>query len=234
MLLNDLLNLSMEKLGQLINRLREQFEKNAPASQMMSTVKLIESEISHSSNRPGSVLSTAKVAVVMPSSSYFQNGILKEADLEKAVPPRQAAPVSQVAEHSLSDHEGWNYDPLKEIPTLSHQELPRDLNDVIGNNDQSLNDRLKMDITELGDSLKGEPVKDLRKAIGINDRYVFISELFRGDEAMYERCIKTINNFRILPEAEYWMERELKLKLGWDDTKESSRHFYQLVRRRFS
>ena len=37
---------------------------------------------------------------------------------------------------------------------------------------------------------------------------------------MYERSIKTINNFRILPEAEYWMERELKIKLGWDDSRE--------------
>jgi hypothetical protein len=51
---------------------------------------------------------------------------------------------------------------------------------------------------------------------------------------MYERSIKTINSFRIFPEAEYWIERELKVKLGWDETKESTRHFYQLVKRRFS
>jgi hypothetical protein len=63
---------------------------------------------------------------------------------------------------------------------------------------------------------------------------VFISELFRGDEAMYERSIKTINGFRILPEAEYWMQRELKVKLGWDENREATRHFYQLVKRRFS
>jgi hypothetical protein len=29
------------------------------------------------------------------------------------------------------------------------------------------------------------------------------------------------------------MERELKLKLGWDMDKESVQHFYDLVRRRF-
>jgi hypothetical protein len=51
---------------------------------------------------------------------------------------------------------------------------------------------------------------------------------------MYERSIKTINSFRILPEAQYWIERELKVKLGWDENKESTRHFYQLVKRRFS
>ncbi|HEY8734724.1 MAG TPA: hypothetical protein VIL90_09175, partial [Puia sp.] len=81
---------------------------------------------------------------------------------------------------------------------------------------------------------KATPVKELRKAIVVNDRFVFINELFRGDEPMYERSIKTINNFRILPEAEYWMERELKIKLGWDDSRDTVQHFYQLVRRRFS
>jgi len=68
----------------------------------------------------------------------------------------------------------------------------------------------------------------------VNDKFVFISELFRGDEQMYERSIKTINTFHILAEAEYWMNRELKVKLGWNDNKETVQHFYQLVRRRFS
>jgi hypothetical protein len=51
---------------------------------------------------------------------------------------------------------------------------------------------------------------------------------------MYERSIKTINNFSIFPEAQYWMERELKIKLGWDDSRQSAKDFYALVKRRFS
>ncbi len=82
--------------------------------------------------------------------------------------------------------------------------------------------------------MKDAPIKDLRRGIGINDKFSFVSELFRGDEDMYERSIKTINSFHILPEAEYWMNRELKVKLGWNDNKELVQHFYQLVRRRFS
>jgi hypothetical protein len=74
----------------------------------------------------------------------------------------------------------------------------------------------------------------LRKAIGINDRYVFISELFRGDETMYERSIKTINGFNVYGEAELWIKRELKLKLAWLDENETVRLFDQLVKRRFS
>jgi len=78
-----------------------------------------------------------------------------------------------------------------------------------------------------------ETVKDLKKAIGVNDRFLFINELFRGDEAMYERSIKTINNFSILAEAEYWIRRELKIKIGWTDADPIVKQFDQLVRRRF-
>jgi hypothetical protein len=51
---------------------------------------------------------------------------------------------------------------------------------------------------------------------------------------MYERSIKTINSFNIYPEAEYWISRELKIKLGWDNELPVVTQFDQLVRRRFS
>ena len=56
-----------------------------------------------------------------------------------------------------------------EIPTLSHQ-----LKDKRGSNGQaeSLNDKLKQGKAELVEVLKETPVKDLRKAIGINDRFL--------------------------------------------------------------
>ena len=131
------------------------------------------------------------------------------------------------------DH-GYKFDPLREIPTLAHQQSVKELNEVMATKESSLNEKLKEEVKEVAHVLNDAPVRDLRRAIGINDRFVFISELFRNDEVMYERSIKTINGFRILPEAQYWIERELKVKLGWDENKESTRHFYQLVKRRFS
>ena len=132
----------------------------------------------------------------------------------------------------------WPFDPLAEKPTdrFTLSQKTREINDVIGtgNGSSSLNDKLKSGVVELKSALNDTPVRDLKKAIGVNDRYVFINQLFRGDEVMYERSLKTINGFRILPEAEYWMERELKVKLGWDENREATRQFYQLVKRRFS
>jgi hypothetical protein len=121
-----------------------------------------------------------------------------------------------------------------ESPTLTQYQPKKEVHEVIAEKKESLNDRLKQDKTEVAHALKEAPIKDLRKGIGINDRFTFVRELFRGDEAFYERSIKTINSFHIFSEAEYWINRELKYKIGWDEDKEVVKHFYQLVRRRFS
>ncbi|HEX6913900.1 MAG TPA: hypothetical protein VF145_01580, partial [Chitinophagaceae bacterium] len=120
-----------------------------------------------------------------------------------------------------------------EIPTLTHQKQVYELNDVHIDGD-SINEKLKEDSNEIASTIKGEPVHDLRKAIGINDRYRFINELFRGDEAMYERSIKTINGFTSLAEAETWIQRELKVKIGWTEQNATAKDFDQVVKRRFS
>lgn len=130
-------------------------------------------------------------------------------------------------------HTGYRPSSPTGLKTATQQEINlRERNELFGQS-LSLNDRHRSEQQEVGSALNDEPVKDLRKAIGINDRFVFLSELFRGDEVMYERSLKTINNFRIFPEAEYWIERELKVKLGWDESKATVKHFRQLVRRRF-
>jgi|HubBroStandDraft_6_1064221.scaffolds.fasta_scaffold875098_1 hypothetical protein len=223
----------MERLQELISKLKEQFEENAPASQLLLTTQLIQSELFRMHQQPAAILGTAKVAVVMPTAMkinlaqpILSNEPAKEILEEK--PKMTVQPVKSQPE----DH--WAYNKMSDIPTLAQHRPPKELNDSMGNDAVSLNEKLKADTKELANSLKHSPVQDLKKAIGINDRYLFISELFRGDEVMYERSIKTINSFRVLSEAEYWMERELKVKLGWENGKNITQHFYDVVKRRFA
>jgi hypothetical protein len=139
---------------------------------------------------------------------------------------------------SQEDKRGpWALDPVLEVPTLAHQQkVGYELNDTMlaEGTAASLNDKLKQNKAEMSSVLQEAPIRDLKKAISINDRHRFISELFRGDETMYERSIKTINTFHIFAEAEFWIQRELKVKLGWDTSLELVKTFDQLVKRRFS
>jgi len=131
------------------------------------------------------------------------------------------------------------FDPLEEIPTLLHQRIEEHQTNPFETHDHvvshlSINDKLKQENQVVSEQINSEPIKDLKKAISINERFLFISELFNGDEAMYDRSIKTINAFSIYPEAEYWIRRELKIKFAWDEKSNTVKQFNQLVKRRFS
>jgi len=98
----------------------------------------------------------------------------------------------------------------------------------------TLNASEKIEIKEVKDQLVLEPIKDLRSAIGINDKFQFIQELFGGDEKSFETGIKTINAFKIFPEAQFYIKRELREKNNWDEESNVVKQFDQLIKRRFS
>jgi hypothetical protein len=245
----------MERVKTLTNKLQEQITQNAGVEQLLTTVEMLRSELEHLKIiQPKAMVST--VAVSVASTLNDQPAPRVEEDAQ-SIPEEKTVEMLQVDEAEVeaeleelkriakekgsmgSQHKpAPQFDPLEDIPTLTHQQQPEikkeELHQTLAEkNADSLNDKLKASKTELFDSLKEAPIRDLKKAIGINDKFLFINELFRGDEVMYERSIKTINGFSIYPEAEYWIKRELKLKLGWDDRNEIVKQFDQLVKRRF-
>ncbi|HVS95396.1 MAG TPA: hypothetical protein VHE54_02890 [Puia sp.] len=203
---------------------------------MPSAAKIYAGGGSTSAPEPRKDLSVGRNGITVPSTpSTPANGVA--APVSSGTPAATATiKLEKPTLEKPQDRGVWPFDPLAEKPTdrFTLSQKSKEVNDVIGNSSTSLNDKLKSEVSDLKSALNDSPVRDLRKAIGVNDRYVFINQLFRGDEVMYERSLKTINGFRILPEAEYWMERELKVKLGWDENNQTTRHFYQLVKRRFS
>jgi hypothetical protein len=122
-----------------------------------------------------------------------------------------------------------------EPPTIAkYEEAPKDLNEKMAQRSKMLNEVFVQKEPELVEVLAKPRIADLRKSISINEKYQFIGSLFRGDEDMFERSIKTLNNFTVLQEAQYWMQRELIIKLGWNDEDELVQRFFDLVSRRFN
>lgn len=229
----------MERVKALVRKLQEQLEQQADPSSMLLTVQLLEAELTGKLAPVINRTVNTKVAVVMPSPHRPAEPVpsapmVQVLDGAPNGPEviREALPAEAPAAQKQQD---WLHNLMQQIPTLAHQKEIREVNEVMNiQGGASVNDKLKPASLELAETLTREQVRDLKKAIGINDRFVFVNELFRGDEVMYERSIKTINSFNVLQEAEFWMERELKLKLAWDDSKDAVKHFLQLVRRRFS
>ena len=232
----------MERIGALIQRMLEQYNSNADKNSLILTAQMLLNELHEHNN--GSAVTGKKVTVILPSIKKVE---ISEAIIQQEENPERNSSAANIQENLFDEETAspeieepsqtgkkFRYN-IEEIPTFAYQQKEaQELNDAMAHETESLNDRLKMEKTELGNILKEAPIRDLRKAIGINDRFVFINELFRGDENMYERSIKTINGFSIFPEAEYWIRRELKTKLGWTDDDQTVKQFDQLVKRRFA
>jgi hypothetical protein len=192
---------------------------------------------------------SSRISVVIPKVRIQQDTPEKEQEIAKPVEP-----IAEKKEDAVYFHPDQSDPAADEIPTLAHQpaaippvktELKTEniqsaqpkvmeFNSILASQTESLNERLKEHRVEVASTLQETPIRDLKKAIGLNDRFLFVNELFRGDENMYERSLKTINAFTIYPEAEYWIQRELKVKLGWTEDNEAVKIFDQLIRRRFS
>jgi len=234
----------MDPISSLIGKLNEQFQQKASPEQLLGTIRSLEAALLQETNVPAKSLGTAKVAVIMPANPVsFGSTVKAEAEnavVQAAAPESIPAPPLPEKENAQKNGEpkvaanGSLFDPMTDIPTLAQQKNGKEINETISPSPFSLNDMLKNNVLEVGHILTETPIRDLKKAIGINERFVFINELFRGDDTMYERSIKTINGFRILAEAQYWMERELKVKLGWKEESPVVVQFYHLVKRRFS
>jgi hypothetical protein len=234
----------MERVATLLDRLKDQMAANAAIDDMLMTVEMLQSELLHLKSSDN----TKNTSFAFNISSTLSEELPLTENEEKVVVSLEIDPaeieeeleqIKRTAEArnsiSLKNRRPFSFDPLEDTPTLYNQKKSneREVNEMADASSDTLNDKLRESRKELSEALKDTPVKDLKKAIGINDRFQFINELFQGDEVMYERSIKTINGFSIYPEAEYWIRRELKTKLGWGDDNPAVIQFDQLVKRRF-
>lgn len=129
--------------------------------------------------------------------------------------------------------------PLPEYPTTSASTAPKAkpesdskgktvLGETLVKDKKAINDLLSK--PEIQDSKVQAPVSDLKKAIGINDRFLFIRELFGGDTQFFNDSIEKINTFTSFEEAKTY----ISTNFNWKEGSEAESHFMHLLKRRFT
>ncbi len=88
---------------------------------------------------------------------------------------------------------------------------------------------------ELADKLAETPIADLKKAIPLNDRLRYTSELFAGDGKAFEEALPALNSFANFEEAREYIVQNCAVYYSWTDKKrlETAKAFVKLVRRRY-
>lgn len=99
----------------------------------------------------------------------------------------------------------------------------------------SLNDKLSKQVADVSllSKLRKKPIQDLVKSIGINERYLFTKELFKGNSEAFMLHVKAINSVKSYEEAQQYLEKEVIPHFNWDVNNPAVSEFLDLVQRRF-
>jgi uncharacterized protein with NRDE domain len=82
--------------------------------------------------------------------------------------------------------------------------------------------------------LHAQPVSDLKQAITLNDKLLYIKDLFNGYNLAYSEAIDILNRFSNFEEAEKFLNSNYAVKNHWDAKQATADKFFALLRRRYS
>lgn len=104
-----------------------------------------------------------------------------------------------------------------------------------GSGDDSLGATLGHQSTQsnLGEKLEHAPVGDLREAIGINDKFQFINELFNGDMNQYNKVLDELNSFASLQGALTYLS-ELSVQYDFQKTGMAFQRLKALLNKKYA
>ncbi|WP_429415650.1 hypothetical protein [Roseimarinus sediminis] len=117
--------------------------------------------------------------------------------------------------------------PIEEIPDMNEVKQVQLLGEKFTAG-KSLNERFTS-LQENQYKVKGKPVTSIKKAIGLNDRFMYTRELFNNDTSKFEATVEQLDKATSIIEAVEFLEQNFRWKK--DDT---SLKFMELVKRRFN
>jgi len=100
----------------------------------------------------------------------------------------------------------------------------------------SIHERLAQikDDKSIGARMQYKPVKNIKEAIGINEKFLFINELFNGDLKSYNESVEKLNDFPSIHEAFEFLNK-LTYEYQWDGQRSADtiEKFANLVQRKY-
>lgn len=98
---------------------------------------------------------------------------------------------------------------------------------------ETLGDRFQQEQDPtLADKLQHSTLNSLQSAIGINDKFLFVNELFNGSMEKYNRSIANLDDLKTLNGALIYLN-ELRIELQWNSSNEAYKKLLELVHCKF-
>ena len=114
--------------------------------------------------------------------------------------------------------------PVVETTVEPVQEAKPTINDLLAD---------RPDVT-LATKFESEPIADLKAIINLNDKLVFVKDLFNGYSLAYQEAIDTLNKLGSLDEAKSYLDENYAQANDWAAHEATTARFYELVSRRYT
>ncbi len=170
-----------------------------------------------------------------------QPEIVEETKIEEVVveptPPEPEPIVTQpqpVVEPSEPVPEKITKEKLPEIPP-EDTSSPQTTYDLFsGNSDNPVAEKFQASEEQsFADKMQKSSITNIREAIGINEKFLFINELFNGDLSKYNKILDDINALPSKKGVDTYL-LELKIQYQWADDNEAFGKLKELLERKFS
>jgi hypothetical protein len=102
----------------------------------------------------------------------------------------------------------------------------------------TINQKISVQLNNKGsratEHMQAQPIADLKQAITLNDKLLYIKNLFNGYNLAYSEAIDILNRFSTLDEADKFLKSNYAVKNNWESKQSTVDKFYALLERRYS
>jgi len=128
------------------------------------------------------------------------------------------------------------FEPAKEV---THEVVIEEKTLNVPNNERpmSLNERLSEQRKAMDAEKKHldspRRIKDIKSGINLNDKLLFIKDLFNGYSLAYSEAIELLNRFESFEDADRFLKANYAQKNNWDSKQASVEKLYAILRQRY-
>ena len=147
--------------------------------------------------------------------------------VEEVKPVEKEVEVPVVAEIKAKEPE-----PVVAAPVVEKAKAP-EKDEVL-----TVNERMSAKMAEsrnnAAEQTNIDKIADLKKAITLNEKLLYIKDLFNGYSLAYSEAIEILNRFTSLNEADLFLKKNYVVKNNWEGKPETTAKFYALLQRRYA
>jgi len=140
--------------------------------------------------------------------------------------------TSQTADSILKQAE-----PVKE-QSFENSQPPELINRPKEGDVITINEKISSQLAERqaarSELLAEPPISDIKQGITLNDKLLYVKDLFNGYNLAYSEAIEILNRFSNFDEASRFLKTNYVTKNNWESKPQTTEKFYALLKRRYT